>query len=167
MKDVDRPGAVAEAAQAVRDGLAGERARLARRVEDRAPEGQLRREHRGVRAARSVCGAVGMALARDLDDRRAGARVEEQIDRLLAMASGQHDGARPEREHRPCERARLVVLVVLVGVGRAIAGRLDVGGQHARLGQVGGDDRCARDDLRHQRALGVGLRAGARPTRRP
>ena len=79
------------------------RAAASRIVAEREPRGQ----RRGVRAARSVRGAVGVALAGQLDDALA---VEEDVGRLLAVPAGDHDRAagraRGPRARAPRRRAR-------------------------------------------------------------
>ena len=78
------PAPAPSVAQAVADRVGGDapwpRARAASSVvAEREPRG----ERRGVRAARAVRGAVGVALARELDDALA---VEEHVGRLARGA---------------------------------------------------------------------------------
>ena len=137
-EDVDGPGAGPDRAQAVADGLRGDALGLARGGLEVVAERQPRGQRRGVRAARAVRGAVGVARPGELDHALA---VEDDVDRLLAVPAGDHDGARA--------RAR----------GRRAASsspsRRVVAGEHPRLGEVGGDDRGAGDDELDERGLGV------------
>ena len=130
-------------------------------------ERELGGEHRGVRAAGAVRGAVGVALALDLtiDRRRLG--VEEQIDRARAVPAGEHDDAGAEREHRaqraprpprprPRSSARLAAIVAATRrASTRASGRFGV--STVARGRISS----------HQRPLRVAGRAGARPTRRP
>ena len=75
---------------------------MARGRERLVAERQARRERRGVRAARAVGGAVGVALARQLGERRA---VEEQVRRAGAVAAGDDDVRRARARAAPA-RAR-------------------------------------------------------------
>ena len=72
---------------------ASEATRLASRAaaSRSSPQRQPRRQRRGVRAARSVRGAVGVARPGELDHALA---VEDDVDRLLAVPAGDHDRAR-------------------------------------------------------------------------
>ena len=102
-EDVDRPGARAELAQAVADGVRG---RGAARAPPRAggrPSASWAASVDGVRAARAVRGAVGVALARELDEPLA---VEEQVGRLVAVPAGDDDDPRAERVDRARELPR-------------------------------------------------------------
>ena len=80
----------ARAARRARPRAATALGARARRLERVVAERQLRGERRRVRAARAVRGAVGVALAGDLDERVA---VEEHVGRLVAVAAGDDDGA--------------------------------------------------------------------------
>ena len=137
---VHRAGAVAEAAQPVADRLGRYPLGPSRRLERLEAERQVRGQRRRVRAARPVRGAVGMALAGDLDEPVA---VEEEVRRRLPVAAGDHD-------HRPA-RARGLARAARPAVGVAVPRA----GQHARLGKVRGDDRHARQQPLAQRLLGV------------
>ena len=92
-----------------------------------------------MRAAGPVRGAAHVALARDLHELLA---VEEHVDSLLAVPSGDDDGGRPERVN-----AR--------GRARSPSARARVAGQRARLRHVRGHDRRARHEQRPERLLGV------------
>jgi hypothetical protein len=98
-------------AQAVRDGFARQDTGNARGSERRATKGQLSGEHRGVGATGAVRGAVGVALSLDADCGPSISRVEEQICRARAMATGEHDDARTKREHRADESLGFLILI--------------------------------------------------------
>ena len=83
-EDIDRPGALADAPQAVADGLRGDSLRDPGGLERVEAEGELSGQGRRVSAARSVRCAVVVALARQLDDPLA---VEEEIRGLVAVAA--------------------------------------------------------------------------------
>src|SRR4051794_18707453 len=93
-QDIYRACTLAHVAQAAAHGVRGNLARDPCGLERRRAKRQLRREGRGVRAARAVGGAVGVPRARDRHERRA---IEEQIRRLLAMAAGDNDDLGSER----------------------------------------------------------------------
>src|SRR3954447_9733399 len=76
---VDRPGAAADLAQAVPDRLRRDPLGLAGRRLEVLTERQAGGKGGRVRAAGAVRGAVGVPLARDLDERVA---VVEHVDRL-------------------------------------------------------------------------------------
>ena len=101
VEHVDGAGAGADVAQAARDGVAGERARDPRGFERRAPERELRGEHRGVGAAGAVRGAVGDgARRRSATGSRGG--VEEQVARA---PRGARRSARPHPGRARARRA--------------------------------------------------------------
>src|SRR3954469_470524 len=85
---VDGAGAAPDLTQPVAHRLACDALRRARRRERREAEGEVCRERRGVGAAGAMRRAVGVALPRDLDQLLT---VEEEIERLVAMAPGDHD----------------------------------------------------------------------------
>ena len=116
-------------------------------------EREVRREHRGVRAAGAVRGAVGVALAGDLDEPLA---VEEDVDRLLAVPAGDDDAARAERVHR----ARELVGASGAGVAAPASARAS--------GRFGVDDRGARQQPLDERARARRASSRSRAaTRRP
>ena len=150
-KDVDRTGALSKPSRPWRP----RRPRCAsppwrpRAAPARAQGG---REGRGVRAARAVCRAAGMALARDLHEP---APSKKRSVACLAVAAGDHDRVRAERVDRPRQ---------LLGLRAA---RVRSAGEHRGLGKVRGDDRDPRQQAVAQRGLGVRRRAGARRSRQP
>src|SRR3954469_10636408 len=87
-EDVGRAGAGPDRAEAVADGLRGDAFGLPSRGFEVVAERQPRGQRRGVRAARSVRRAVGVARPGQLHDALA---VEDDVDRLLAVAAGDHD----------------------------------------------------------------------------
>src|SRR6185437_3498568 len=90
-QDVDRAGPGADLAQAVGYGLGGEALRRTRRLQWVIAPSQTRGQDRGVRASRTVRGPARVARAGQLDQPLA---VEEHIDSLLAVATGDHDRGR-------------------------------------------------------------------------
>jgi hypothetical protein len=103
------------------------------------PEREVGGECGRVRAAGAVRGAVGVALAGDLDQPLA---VVEEVGRLVAVAAGDDDRPRPER---------------VDGAGQL--GGAGVGGQvreRGGLGQVRRHDGRAREQLGAERPLGLG-----------
>src|ERR687890_487792 len=79
---IDRAGPGADAPQAVRHCLAGDAPRLAGGFERRIPEGEPRRQCRGVRAARTVGGALQVSRALDHLESLA---IEEAIAAVLEV----------------------------------------------------------------------------------
>lgn len=142
-KNVNRAGPPADIAQPGGDSHAGESARGDGCLQRLAAEGQLGGKHRGVGTAGAVRGAVGVARTGDLDDRPTGCAVEEEIGDLRAMATGEHHDARAEGKQSPNQLS-------------AIAGGVATD-EHAGLGQIGGEDGGARNDLLDERPVGVGL----------
>ena len=61
-------------------------------------ERELGGEDGGVRAARAVDGAVGVARTGYLEDLAIGCALAEQIDGLRAVTAGEHDDLGTERE---------------------------------------------------------------------
>ena len=104
----------------------------------------------GVRAARAVRGAVGVALAGQLDDLLA---VAEDVGRDLAVPAGERrrpaGRARAPRARAPAPSSRVRRPSARAPRARSASRRWRAGGQRA------------------QRVLGAAARAAARPTRRP
>src|SRR5829696_4220222 len=90
---VDRAGAVADLAQAVPDGLAGDLAGGFGGLERAVAERQVGGERGRVRTPGAVGRAVGVAVTGDQVDLVA---VEEDVGGLLAVAARDHDGPRTE-----------------------------------------------------------------------
>ena len=82
-------------------------------------------------ASGTVRRTVRMTLARDLHRPPARLDVEEEVDRALAMATGDDDDARSQRQDRAPQGLGFLVLV-FVAADRSI-------GQRAGLGQVWGE----------------------------
>src|ERR1700710_3139207 len=86
----------ADLVQAVADRFRGDLPRPPSRLQRLEPTSEKRRQRRRVSATGTVRGAVGMALAGNLDQPLA---IEEEVDQILAVAAGDDDGLRSQLEH--------------------------------------------------------------------